>query len=291
MRAKRILWAALLLVAGLALATAMSVGSAVASPRAVADQTYSDQAGDANGGPDVTTITVTNDAAGTVTMVVSVALPSGSLMLVGVDNNLDASFERYIGVFSMGSGLYVQAISKTDAKMGPVGSLRLSGTDTTATLSFAKSELGINQSFNFTVATVATLDQSDLSDFAGPYAYTLATPPPPPPTTTTTPAPAAVTPVIGTPMTTPSKAVAGKRMTVAFPVTRSDNGQPLTSGKMVCDPSVAGKVITHAESFKAGTAKLSFLVPKAAKGKLLKVKVTIVSGTQSATKVATFRVS
>jgi hypothetical protein len=291
MRAKRILWAALLLIAGLALAVAMSVGSAVASPRAVADQTYSDAVGDANGGPDVTGVTVTNDANGTVTMVISVALPAESFMLVGIDNNLDATTERYMGVLSLGSGLFMKVFSSTDPQMALVGSLQLSGTDTTATLSFAKSDVGINQAFNFVIGTARSLDQSDLSDFAGPYQYTLATaPPPPPPPTTTTPAPAVVTPVIGSPVMTPLKAIAGKRMTVTFAVTRSDNGQPLTSGKMVCDPSVAGKVIRHAESFKAGTAKLSFLVPKAAKGKQLKVKVTIKAGTQSATKVVAFRV-
>ncbi len=59
---------------------------------------------------------------------------------------------------------------------------------------------------------------------------------------------------------------------------------------MICDPSVAGKVISHTESFKAGIARLSFLVPKTAKGKLLKVKVTIKAGNQSATKIVAFRV-
>ena len=49
-------------------------------------------------------------------------------------------------------------------------------------------------------------------------------------------------------------------------------------------------MIRHAESFKAGKARLSFLVPKTAKGKQLKVKVTIKAGTQSATKVVVFRV-
>jgi hypothetical protein len=106
---------------------------------------------------------------------------------------------------------------------------------------------------------------------------------------TTTPA-ASVRPVIGAPTTRPGKAVAGRRFTVSFPVTRSDTGAPLTSGKMVCHPSVKGKVIPHAESFTGGTAKLAFTIPKTAKGKQLKVKVTIKLGSQSATKIATFKV-
>jgi hypothetical protein len=52
-----------------------------------------------------------------------------------------------------------------------------------------------------------------------------------------------------------------------------------------------GKVLKHAESFTAGKAKLAFVVPKTARGKLLKVKIKIVNGTQSATKVVTYEVS
>lgn len=97
-------------------------------------------------------------------------------------------------------------------------------------------------------------------------------------------------PVIGKPSTVPVQPVAGKRFTIAFRVTRSDTGTPLTRGRMICDPSVAGQVLPHAESFRAGTARLAFVVPANAAGKALKVKVTIKAGRQSATKVAGFRI-
>ena len=99
-----------------------------------------------------------------------------------------------------------------------------------------------------------------------------------------------VKPVIGQPVTVPAQPVAGKRFTVSFKVTRSDTGALLTTGKMICDPSVFGKVIQHQESFKNGTARLSFVIPADATGKLLKVHVTIKSGSQSATKVTMFHV-
>ena len=70
----------------------------------------------------------------------------------------------------------------------------------------------------------------------------------------------------------------------------SDNGAPLTRATMICDPSVAGKVIKHAEQFKNGVARLSFVIPKSAKGKQLKVKLTIKAAGTSSTKVASFRV-
>jgi hypothetical protein len=97
-------------------------------------------------------------------------------------------------------------------------------------------------------------------------------------------------PVIGKPIASPARPVAGKPFTVSFKVTRSDTRTPLLRGTMICDPSVAGKVIRHAESFRAGTARLSFVVPADAQSKLLKVKVTIKAGGKSATRVATFGV-
>jgi hypothetical protein len=127
---------------------------------------------------------------------------------------------------------------------------------------------------------------------AGTWVYDLSTPPPP------TPAPAPKTPqgvtlkaVLGAPIVVPAKPIAGKAFTVVFHVTRNDTGAALTTGKMICDPSVNGKVLPHTESFKSGTAKLSFLIPKTMKGKQLAVKVTIKVGTQSTTRVVTYRIT
>jgi hypothetical protein len=102
--------------------------------------------------------------------------------------------------------------------------------------------------------------------------------------------PASGKPVIGKPVAVPAEPVAGKLFTVTFRVTRSDTGAPLARGTMICAPSVAGRTIPHTESFKRGTARLSLVVPASAAGKALKVKVTIKSGRQSATTVASFRV-
>ena len=97
-------------------------------------------------------------------------------------------------------------------------------------------------------------------------------------------------PVIGKPTAIPAAPIAGKRFTVSFRVTTSDSGKPLTKGTMTCDPSIAGKVLKHAESFTRGTARLVMTAPESAKGKQLKVRVVITSAGQSATRVATYRV-
>lgn len=97
-------------------------------------------------------------------------------------------------------------------------------------------------------------------------------------------------PVIARPVTAPVLPLAGSNFVVAFKVSRSDTGGPLLRGKMVCDPSIAGRVIRHVESFRGGTARLSFVVPASAAGRLLKVKVTIAASGRASTRVASFRV-
>ena len=115
---------------------------------------------------------------------------------------------------------------------------------------------------------------------------TATTPAPPPPYT---PPVVVVRPVIGSATITPA-AAAGRHVAVSFKVTRSDNGKLLTRGTMICDPSIQGRVIHHAEQFTNGVARLAFTIPKNAKGKLLKVHVTIKLAGQSATRIVTFHV-
>ena len=103
--------------------------------------------------------------------------------------------------------------------------------------------------------------------------------------------PSVAKPVFGKPLTQPLVPVAGKRFTFTLAVKRSDTGAPLRTGRMVCDPTVAGKPVKHVESFTGGKARLSLLVPKAAKGKQIKIKIKIVSGSQSTTKVVTYKVN
>jgi hypothetical protein len=100
-----------------------------------------------------------------------------------------------------------------------------------------------------------------------------------------------VKPVIAEPTAVPRRPVAGKRFVVVFTVARSDNHQPLTRGRMICDPSLSGRVIAHAASFANGKARLVFTVPKTAKHKVLTVRLTIKLGHESTTRVATFVVS
>jgi hypothetical protein len=113
---------------------------------------------------------------------------------------------------------------------------------------------------------------------------TATTPLPPPP------APTPVLPVIAPGTIAPSP-IHGKKVAVSFAVSRSDTGAALTDGGMMtASSSIPGKGIANVSTLVNGVARVSLVLPKTAKGKTLKVKVTVSTTDGSASKVATFRV-
>lgn len=290
---------------------ALAAGGAGASTQRLSDQSWTDPVGDAPGVVDISAVTITDDyKTGTIAFkVVASGLAGGPYDLGAVTLSLDTDKNGATGdpedgtEYTLWAGLASGTVSTWATKwtgsdwadLPQSSTMSFAWSGDTGTWTLNKSDLGGASGFAlyaFAFRTTIGVPSPLVVDFApdsGRWTYDLSTPPPPPPPTPT-PAPSAYKPVIGAPMTTPARAVAGKRLTVTFPVTRSDTGAPLTTGKIVCDPSVAGKVLVHAESFKGGNPKLSFVIPKTAKGKLLKVKVTIKAGAKPATKLATFRV-
>lgn len=292
------------LVSAFALTLAVAAGGAGASTQRLSDQSYTDPAGDSGPAPDITTVSVSNTEDGTTTFKIGIGnytssfpqFPTALMSWVTVHLDLDKNAatgdlgseaqilldEHATVTFERWNGTELAEVSQPQ--------LTASFANGTVTFTIARSELLDTKGFAFSVFSAfvpgsgGIVSWDTAPDGLPDWTYDLVLPAPPAPT------PSAYKPVIGAPVTTPKIALAGKRFTVAFPVTRSDTSEPLMTGKMVCDPSVAGKVITHAESFKGGTAKLSFTVPKTAKGKLVKVKVTIKAGSGAATKVATFKV-
>ena len=332
---------------GLFVAAAMAAAATTASgmpsraARVAGTMTYTDPVGDAHGGPDVTTGTVTVDAgtgAISVTLNVPGYLPAISDGLerdvwvwLDTDRNsatgdpLDGS-DYGFGAYNDSTGRYWSIGHWNGSKweslpQSPTMNCVRNGDQLTWTMN--ASDLGGATGFRFYVvagiwsfATNGWTTEDDAPDH-GLWDYSVTGTP-----TTTTPTPAppapttAVTLMISAPKMTPRVAVAGKQLTVSFPVVfqKMETGTALnastgemtpitliswtavTSGKMVCDPSIAGKVIAHSESLKGGQARLSFVIPKNAKGKLIKVSVKITATekktgqTATATKVVTFRV-
>lgn len=264
-----------------------------AAGAATADSSWTDPPGDAKGAMDITAVTVTNDTAGNITIKVTAGHVADSALIVVMDTDLngqafDATGRAFFAVMPVAGVVVPMAYAFDAAKnLTPVTvpSYRAVATPTGVDFFLLKTDVGIDKGFGFWVDTVVpgSHDWGDTApDGDAVYTYILTTPPPPPP-------PPKVKPVIGAPVATP--AIAGRKMTVTFAVRKSTDGTPMTTGTMTCDPSVAGKALGHQESFKGGTAKLTFTVPKTAKGKQLKVKVTIVSTDGlAATRVAPFKV-
>jgi len=109
-------------------------------------------------------------------------------------------------------------------------------------------------------------------------------------TTAKSAAASSVRPLFGKPAAGPATPSAGKQFTFVLPVTRSDTGTVLTSGKLDASTSVGTTAIKTASSFAGGRIRLSLTVPKAVKGKLLKIKVQLTAAGQTALGIYTYTV-
>ncbi len=298
-----------------AVAVAVVAVAAVVSASALAHVSdvvaYSDPAGDSGGEVDITLVSIDTDpATGMVTFAVTVTgFDPGSMdgrarfiqVYLATDASWSTGFADLALIVEAGpQGLvpYVAHPKPGDWPFEPLPStISFSQSGDALTWGFNKSEFGSADGFNFllyttisaTVGGPASIIADHAPDGVGRawrYHYVQSEPEPAAPAQ-----PVVIKPVFGSATTAPSRPVAGKRLVFTLAVNRSDTGAPLTTGRMVCDPSIAGVVLKHTESFKNGKARLSLVIPKTAKGKLLKVSIKITSGTKSATKIVTYKVT
>jgi hypothetical protein len=294
------IFAGLALSAGLVTSVAAHPGGATATTGAA---TFTDPAGDSGAAPDITSVTINGDPATrtiTVTVTATRYLPAtADGMERDIDVFLDTDKNASTGSRS-GSEYVLDAWNDSTGRYWDMD--RWDGSTwqsmpQSATMSFTRAgdaltwtlnaaDLGGATGFSFYVpaGTYDSADNAVGQDFApddGKWTYDLsAGAPSTTTTTTTTSAPTrnlsvVLTPVIGKPATVPARPAAGKRLTLSFPVTRSDDGKTLASGKVTSAVSVAGKPVPHTQSFTRGVARLSLLVPTTAQGKRLTVKLTI----------------
>ena len=299
---------------GAAPAALLSAGALVAALQAPASlqtrsgETFADKVGDAT--PDITTVAISHDEAGMITM---------SITIVGLSAPVTEGV-RHVSVYlepdddtSPATPPYMLASDESPTGSGCMllkwdgssfrapasgqGSALCSRGGDVLTWKFTKADIGAHDLFSTELfasqqrsdGTIAGQDRAPDFGRWG-YYFNAAT------TTTTTtasptaPAPA-VTPVIGRPVAVPSRPVAGRRFTLAFPVTRSDTGRPLTVGTIKCDPMIGGRVLPHDEQFESGKVRVTIRVPASGKGKTLRLQLTISSKGHSATRSAVFRVN
>jgi hypothetical protein len=118
----------------------------------------------------------------------------------------------------------------------------------------------------------------------------LANQPLPPAPAPFTPPAAAPKPVIGPPVSTPVHLLAGKPALVTFAVTRNDTHARVTSGHLTCDATFRGKAILHVARLTRGVATVRFTVPAAARGGVVRLRMTMKLGGVSTTRTALLRV-
>ena len=257
-------------------------------PLGSAESSYSDAAGDSGTAPDITAITVSNTDEGVVTFRVSANLVPQTGLGAALDTDLDvntSSGKYTILVSMMPSGSLVAAVLDFHGAKPPGVALVATAVEGVVEFSFQKEPLGIDAAVAFHLYTF-TLFPSVSGDRApdgnAAWHYVLSEPAPPP-------APV-VKPVVGKPLATPARPVAGKRFVVAFPVTRSDDGAPFVNGALSCTTKVAGKVVPHRHTFKTGQARVTLTLPKTARGKQLRIAVKVTADEQAATKIFTFTI-
>jgi hypothetical protein len=275
-----------------ALALSGLAGAAGGGPSTLA---FSDPAGDAAGAADITHVAVNGDAAsGTITFAVTasgLALPSADGSERSVDLWLNTDRNDSTG---SGSGNEYDLSFWTDSsdpaqwswdienyangawqEVAQTTTMRVGGSGNQFVFQLNKSDLGGATSFDI-YATSTTFDANgnlvahESAPDQGRWVYDIAGP-----SQTLT---MFLTPTIGKPVLVPSTPTSGKRLTVSFPVTVNGGRKPtapLTSLKIVGTALVAGKAVAHATSLHDGGAVVSFVVPKTARGKPVKVTVTV----------------
>lgn len=77
------------------------------------------------------------------------------------------------------------------------------------------------------------------------------------------------------PVATPRRPRAGRSFTVSLPVTRSDTGRSISSGNVDCRVRAAGVAVRATGRVAQGSATCAFVVPRAAKGKVVRGTITV----------------
>jgi len=249
-----------------------------------ADADFTDPASDANGAPDVTDVTVFNDAFNRVIFGAKIAggkamaADSEITFVVDADQNPEtgsSGWDYWIvldgakmwNLFSWDGTQWIEAPATT-VKTSFVDDIVLFGID--------RSELGNTSSFDFFVEAnkiageepVAT-DTAPDGDAAWSYA------------TVTKTFGLAASPVI---VVTKGGARIGKPFVAGYVVGRTDSPELMLAPKSTCVATVGGKRIAARVVQEQDVAACRVTLPKTAKGKLLKLTLTTTSGGKTVTK-------
>ena len=267
------------------------VGAASTSTSA-ASATYNDPSGDAtNGGPDVTTVSVSDDSTGTITVAISVPNRSsltdsdGILAYFDTDKNPGTGgngFEYEVG-WIQGQTLFMPWDGSNFTPTKP-GSFKGSYSNGTATFSIDKADFGGSTAFDFFVATTGDTGDStsDRAPDSGNYSFPSggssgggSQPPPPPGQPPPPPPPGGGKGTLTAAKFRVGTAHAGKRFTASMVVSVTATKLSVKTA-VSCSAKLSGKAVPVARkgSVLSGRASCTWAVPKNTKGKQIKGSIT-----------------
>lgn len=313
---------------------AVLVSASGAAPAGSA--TFTDPSGDAQGGPDVTRVAVSGDAATgalalTVTAPGYAAAVSGGVerdIVVWIDTDRNGSTgdpedgtEYGLEAWNDATGKWWNIVRWNGAAWESVpesATMRITGQGDSVTWGLSTADISGVSSFRFYVVSgnwntaSERFDTRDDAPDQGWFSYDIAAATSPP----ATPSETKVSLIVSPPQATPSVPRAGRSFTVAFPLkfqtqrtvavidiqtgeTRTSqviSWTPASGGTMTCSASVGRKVPARCGSFKGDVARITLIVPKDARGKLLKLAAKITATeketgkTVNTTRAVSFRV-
>jgi hypothetical protein len=293
-----------------------TISAFVLAAAAGAQQSYTDPGGDAGVGTDLTSITVSNDQAGLITMQIASANPivgnHAIAVFIDADRNAATGDDGIEAWMYGGPFVGTEFLACTSGGCSPVNPpgyrARAASTNVTE-FQFPRSALGDTMSFDFDVISIS-IDPPNLNfwDVAGTYTYDLAFPQCGngkdddgdgkidsqdlgcSSATDDNEADDPVNVRLGAAKATPAAPKAGSTATISARTTRVETGQPLESGAVSCTASYPGKKLKGSGSVVGGNAVCRVKVPATAKGKTVRGTMTVKYKTASASASFSFKV-
>jgi hypothetical protein len=277
-----------------AAALALAAAGVITAGAGASPASFTDPAGDSGAAPDITNVAVSDNGAGSVTVAVTAStLTSGA----SVDVYLNTDKNGSTGSPS-GSELHLEAWQDTsdagwdiqrwgssdwqETPQSPAEHFTRSGNVYTWT--FGTEDTGPITGFDFWAGgfmadAAGDLTARDEAPDGGDWVYDLSAAAP------------AIVPAIGKPLAVPSRPRAGKLLSLSFPLTRADTGAVLTGATLAASTSIAGKPVARTVSQASGAAHVNVLLPRTAKGKVLRVALTVTLGAKTTTRVFSYVVA
>ena len=244
------------------LGTAFAAVALLCSGATAGTASFSDPTGDSTTAPDITSVALSDDAAGLSTLVVTAsALNAGSSIDVFLDTDKNDSTgspcgcEYYFEVWQEANdwGWDVERWSGTAWQETPDSATEhFSRSGNVFTWTFSRADIGNSTGVSlwagsFLFDSGNTLVARDLAPDGGRWVYDFA-------------AAVVVGPTIGKPLAVPAIPAPGKLLSLSFPVQHADNGA------VVVKTTIAGKAVASVATLASGAANVAVRDPEVGEG-------------------------